>query len=99
MTTKEYDEKKKIIEEEKNEKLRDLDWEFVASQNKYKKGDIIEDNLGKGEIEKLTVGSSLSSRYPEAVYLVTILNKDGTPTKKKVSKRYIFKCNIKENKQ
>lgn len=96
MTTKEYDEARKIIEEEKDKKIRELNWEFVTSNNKYKKDDIIEDHIGKGKIEKMKATLSFNKKYPEAVYLCTILNKDNTPTKRKESKRHIFQSNIKE---
>jgi len=99
MTTKEYDDQKKIIDTARDIQLRDLNWEFVSSNNKYKKGDIIEDHIGKGKIEKMKIYFPLDKKYPDAAYLITILNKDGKPTKLKDKQRYVYFPNIKENKK
>lgn len=88
MTKEEYFAKKKSL-------LRALDKEFVKSNNSVKVGDKIEDHIGKGIVNKITVIVSIAERTPQILYRCDNLNKSGKISKRKPM-RTILQCNLKK---
>jgi hypothetical protein len=89
MTTEEYTQKRKEIEQKCEEDKKLLMMQFVRENNPYKIGDIITDHEGSIKIEKMTY----SWHGPAAVYYGTIVNKNGT-MHKAGKQRGVYQLNI-----
>lgn len=77
MTLEEYKAKLDKLEDEFRQTKMQLAKEFALSNNPYKKGDKITDNIGSIIIEKI-----MFSLYPSpmCVYEGIIINKNGSPS-------------------
>jgi hypothetical protein len=95
MNPEEYKIKLKKLEEEFEYSTKGLRKQYAFSNNPYKIGDIITDNIGTIKIEKISFGSSVNSSFPECVYFGLELTKKLIP-KKNEQKRWIYQSYIQE---
>ena len=94
MTKKEFQEAKRKIDIEYNRKLDNLYIEYAKSNNPYKIGDIVSDNLHTIRIEKITV-SIMFNNMPCCVYHGPELEKDLSPKKRQLNNP-VWQTNIKD---
>lgn len=95
ITNEDYDLCLKEINEHFEKEKSKLAKRFAYSNNPYKVGDIITDNVGSIKIELIqyTKGGNFIRKYPECVFTGVELKKDLTPTKKG-EKRTIYQSSI-----
>lgn len=93
MTKEEYLAKKKIIEADAKAAIDKLAGEYALSNAKHKEGDVIQDHIGFGKVEKLQWKYKSFQEDSEVVYICVELKKDLTPVKKN-TKRMIYACNL-----
>lgn len=82
MELKQYQEELQRLQEEFEKKKIDLMKSYVIANNTHKIGDIITDSTGSIQIEgiRFNWGEPWDNK-PFAVYIGTVLKKDGTPRK------------------
>ena len=96
MEKEEYEKKLDLIKSRHNDEINALHMEYADSNNPYKIGDIVTDNIGSVKIEKIKYTIALS-RIPSCIFYGQELTKKGIP-KKNGSKREIWQGNIEEKK-
>lgn len=92
MTTEQLHTEQIRLKREYEKALKDVAKKYCDANNPYKVGDVFTDHIGSIIIERIEYHTSLGSYYC-CVYYGTILNKDGTPTKKKGNKRFAYQSN------
>lgn len=94
MNAEQYtDEVKKRKEQHLND-LKALAIKYAFENNPYKKGDIVEDHVGKIEIDHIYVYiPGFETSLPSCIYEGFILNKDNTINKRK-KRRSVYQMNI-----
>lgn len=92
MSIEEFKAKIKEIDEEAEHKKRVLIKQYCFENARFKVGDVVEDHIGKVQVEKILSFMSFSEPCP--VYRGRTLRKDGTPTKK-VETRDVYQSNVK----
>ena len=96
MNKEEYLKSKKALEEEFEEKKKQLAREFAYSNNPVKIGDIITDHYKTIRVEKFLLGYDFGSRMPCMFYRGTRLNKKGEPVKREAYDNRISQTDIRE---
>lgn len=96
MNKEEYLKSKKALEEEFEEKKKQLVREFAFSNNPVKIGDIITDYYKTIRVEKLLCGYHFGSPMPCMFYRGTRLNKKGEPAKREADDNRVSQTNIRE---
>lgn len=95
MNPQEYKDRLSTLEDEFENKKKELIKECALSNNPYKNGDIVADHIGSIRIEKIMVSLG-SDRKPTCVYYGPELKKDLTP-RKDGSKRQVWQVNLINN--
>ena len=93
MDKEKYNSLIKEAEEKHKEVIFEIDKKYAISNNPYKKGDIIEDHIGKGRILKMNLYKGFNSEYPSIVYTCDNLLKSGKISKRE-PKRFIYQNNL-----
>ena len=93
MTEQEYKEQLDFLKNDFELKKKNLSIVFCLSKAEYKKGDVIEDHIGKVLVEKVQLTHSTFGSIPEPLYYGLVLKKDGKPTKKE-ERRHVYVDNI-----
>ena len=94
MTKQELENKLKRLNQEFEEKRLLVYQQYAQENNPVKVGDIIQDHIGKGVVTRIEVYFGWCD-VPECKYMVEILNKDGSKTKRAEKERWVFQSNIK----
>ena len=92
MDIEEYKKRLNDINEEANAKERSLAKEYALSHNPVKIGDVIEDHIGRIEVEKINF--ERLGELPRCVYFGIEITKAGNPSKKG-TKRWVYQTNLK----
>ena len=95
MTKEEYREQLQILQAEYDSNRRQLDIMWANERNPIRIGDVIKDHMGRGVVTKIHLYNSVYL-MPMCKYWVTIVNKDGSVTKRSEKERYIYQCNVKQ---
>lgn len=98
MTQEEYHTHLISIEREYNNKILLLKRKYAMSNNPYKVGDIIQDNVGKLRIDRIGFTSN-SFTEPSCVYYGVYINEDGTPCKRQINRPILQSNILKSNKE
>lgn len=93
MTIEEYRQARKEIIHKHKQELLELDSAYAFENNPYKIGDIVQDHIGKLQIQSIEVFWGYD-RIPFCCYRGIELNKDGTPRKRQDPKRVVYQSNI-----
>ena len=93
MTKETLDNELLLLAKKYDDDCTELKKKYADANNPYKVGDIIQDHIGKGKIEKIAYYFSFS---PECIYYCQELKVDGTPGKNK-SRRWIYQNNLNKN--
>lgn len=96
MNKEEYLKAKKVLEEEFEEKKKQLAKEFAFSNNDVKIGDIITDHYKTIRVEKFLWGYDFVSHMPCMCYLGVRLTKKGEPVKREADDNRISQTHIRE---
>lgn len=86
MNLKEYHELKKIEDKNYKARLGLLSKQYALSNNPFKIGDTITDNIGSILIKSIKIQFGFSNNFPECVYFGIELKKDGKPCKKQTDR-------------
>jgi len=93
MTEQEYRIALIAIDKEKELKIKALKSEFTLSNNTISVGDVIEDYIGFGLVEKISWSHAYGYQLPECSYYCKSLRRDLKPFKNGES-RWIFQSNL-----
>lgn len=98
MDRQEYLESLEALDKEYQLCKKEFMFEYCRTNNPYKKGDIIQDHQGKGEVIswKPFFGITDPDGLPTIEYKCRVLKKDGT-LPKKMEYRSIYLCNMTAN--
>lgn len=94
MDIDEYKKRIKAIEDEAGVKKKSLGIEYAMSHNSIAISDVIEDHIGRIEVEKISVQMISSGNAPVCVYFGIEITKAGTHYKKGI-KRWVYQSNLK----
>lgn len=94
MEITEYENRLKVIEQEAVAKKKALNAECAISNNTVKTGDVIEDHIGRIQVEKFSVQIPSFGRMPVCAYFGIEITKAGIPSKKG-TKRWAHQSNLK----
>lgn len=94
MTKQEFENKPKELNQEFEAKRQLVYRQYAQDNNPVKVGDIIQDHIGKGIVTRIAVYCGWHD-LPECKYMVEILNKDNSKTKRAEKERWIYQSNIK----
>lgn len=93
MTQEEFIIELEKLEQEMNDRVMSLSKKYAVSNKKYKKGDIVTDNIGSILIDKWQFTRGGKRCLPQNVYSGYELKKDGNIRKDK-SRRTVFERDI-----
>lgn len=96
MKTEEYAAQLEAINSEAEAKRKALAVECAMSNNTVKVGDIIDDHIGRIQVEKISASQSGTTRKPCCIYYGNEINKLGKP-KQKNKKRWVWQTNLKQS--
>lgn len=82
------------IEREAKEKKSLIAGKYALAHNSVKVGDVVEDHIGKIRVESIKFSIGLNSGLPSCVYIGSVLNKDGSLSKREAN-RSVFQTNLK----
>lgn len=91
MKLEEYKDKLIQIKRKYDKEMEQLQEEYALSNNPYKVGDIIEDHVGRIEIQGIGI---LYESVPSCRYYGPEVRKADNAIKKSGSKRYVYQCNV-----
>jgi len=95
MTPEDYEKQKKDLHQKHKQELFELAREYARANNPHRAGDIVEDHIGKVKIESVrSVSVNGFHGLPTMTFKGQVLNKDGTPTKRKEKYRVVYQPNI-----
>ena len=95
MNEQEYKNKIDAIDRESKARKTVINREFALANISIKTGDIISDHMGNIVVESIGFYFDTNKGLPACVFFGSIINKNGTLSKKGVNKRSVFQSNLK----
>lgn len=95
MTLEQYKQERQEIIKKHKQELLDFDKTYALKNNPYKIGDIIQDHIGKLQIQSIGIYLASYNGIPTCFYRGIELKNDGTPRKRQDPDRIVYQTNIK----